>query len=362
MILRRARVVLSLLTCVLGVGASRCHAQPKPVAELGLTEDTGTYLSPDVTWLGFSPDGKWLAVRFRGRDEKARVRVWRCRGWEVGEAAFECHAEGLPGRACAFHPTAPILFAAAEGNLYSFGLPLKDPPRVDRLVFAEKAPGAAYSVDLGADGKMLRVTTADHARRTVRVDVAPVAGERTFAGAFELRGDWVVCQPALSPDGSLLAVGSKWVVGEPRRPVRCFDLWSVTSGKKVGQVAEVQGDGSVAQFSPDGRTLAVGAMDGSLSLYDVRAGKLTRTLTENWTVSTVDFHPTRPLLAFGTFDRKGNPNVRVADLPTGRILGDLTADQFSVCAVRFSPDGKWLATVGNERVVRVWKLDDLIQK
>src|SRR5439155_22948726 len=68
---------------------------------------------------------------------------------------------------------------------------------------------------------------------------------------------------AFSPDGTLLASG--W--GKPGSPGVC-QLWDVAR-RELRAVLPTASALYSAAFAPDGRTLAVGSWDGSITLWDV---------------------------------------------------------------------------------------------
>ena len=75
---------------------------------------------------------------------------------------------------------------------------------------------------------------------------------------------------ALSPDDKLLASGS-W---EDKR----ICLWEVGTGKLVREFGERKHEVCASRFSPDGKTLATGGIDGPIHLWDVGTGQEVRQL------------------------------------------------------------------------------------
>ncbi len=90
-------------------------------------------------------------------------------------------------------------------------------------------------------------------------------------------------------------------------------------------------------FSPDGRTLATGSINGKVCLWDVKTRELGNTFTENTeTVSSLVFSPDGRTLASGS--NKGT--VRLWNVDTGEPIATLTEQMWGLA---FNPDGSTLA-------------------
>jgi WD40 repeat protein len=106
-------------------------------------------------------------------------------------------------------------------------------------------------------------------------------------------------------------------------------------------------------FSPNGKGLASGSLDGTIKLWDVQMGRLTHTLTlsghKNLVLSVV-FSPDGKTLASASSDA----TVRIWDAQTGQLMLTLMGHSGDVSCVAFSPDGRTLASGSNDSIVRLW--------
>jgi WD40 repeat protein len=110
-----------------------------------------------------------------------------------------------------------------------------------------------------------------------------------------LKGQSGVLSVAFSPDGKALASGDC---------NNTVTLWDVTSGKKNAQFSGHTKPVNSVAFSPDGKTLASGSCDTTIKLWDVATGKYIATLNGHTEyVQSVAFSPDGKTLASGSWDK-----------------------------------------------------------
>ena len=136
-----------------------------------------------------------------------------------------------------------------------------------------------------------------------------------------------------SPDGRTLASGS--MDGKVR-------IWDTESGKYLatlqGHTHEVQ---SVV-YSPDGKTLASGGNDGTVRIWDIESGECLKTLVEQ----SVD----------SSRHERMHGMSRHAVIHS-RVSRDDRKLAEKVYSVAYSPDGKTLVAGSSDKMVRIWDIE-----
>jgi WD40 repeat protein len=110
-------------------------------------------------------------------------------------------------------------------------------------------------------------------------------------------------------------------------------------------------------FSPDGKQLAAATLR-SIHLFDVVTGKQVRTFGGPQVLGRgVAFSPDGKLIAAGQLDG----SIRLWSLATGTVLRDVPGHDLPVSGLAFSPDGKLLASASADTTVLLWNVDELLQ-
>jgi WD40 repeat protein len=206
----------------------------------------------------------------------------------------------------------------------------------------------AHDLAYSADEQLIATTSG---AATVRLwdaadPVHPVRRSSFTAGFFL----------ALSPDGHTLAVIGDaielWNVTDPAHPERATTLTAYHTGAQA------------VEFSPDGRTLAVGAHDTVL-LYDVTDPARPVQLTPlpanpqqvpEQTFMTETFSPDGRMLATTSGDSTVVSLWNVTEPARPRIVATLGGGGTE--AVAFAPDGDRLATARADGTTTLWNLAD----
>ncbi|MFS8101103.1 caspase family protein [Lentzea alba] len=194
-----------------------------------------------------------------------------------------------------------------------------------------------HAVAFSPDGQLLAIAT-DAISEVWFLEPEPERAIITSTGARAV---------AFSPDGTLFATGDSTI-----------HVWAMTTRRKVGTIFTA---GHVPlrtiAISPDNRLLASGgSRDRTAQLWDRRNGTLIRELQDHdGEVRSVRFSPDGRLIATAGFGGA----VHLWDVVSGRLVRKLFGHRQTVSSLAFSPDGRVLVSGSVDRTVRVWNPSDV---
>jgi WD40 repeat protein len=290
--------------------------------------------------VAFSPDGRTLAA---GSKDRA---VWL---WSLADPARPV-ALGPPLRgptswvnAVAFSPDGRTLAGGSSDSLlWLWDLATR------RIVVRLPHPAHVTGVAFSPDGRTLTTSAYDGIARLWGVPGPLLTGHTE-----------TVFSTTLDQTGTTLAVGSAdgttlWDVADRHHPVPLGRRLPGPPGSDLT---------GAAALSPDGRTLAAGANDGTVYRWDVtdptRPVLLSPPLAGHTAlVETIAFSPDGRRLATTSDDW----TVRLWDVSDARHplpLATLTGARNYTFGVAFSPDGRTVTAGSADNAVRLWDVTDL---
>jgi len=145
---------------------------------------------------------------------------------------------------------------------------------------------------------------------------------------------------SFSPKGTLIATGN----GKGT-----ISIWDLASNNKSIETLKHKGAITTLTFSPNGKYIVTGGVDGAAVVLDAKTGAEVYRRKHNDQVKDIAFNSSGSWFVTVSNDR----NIRVWETDTGDQLLSMSQSNF-VQAVQVSRDDRWIATTGDDNTVRVW--------
>jgi WD40 repeat protein len=284
-----------------------------------------------VKSVAFSADGKLLATA--NGDQTARI-------WDVSTGS-EIARFSLKGTAytASFSPDGKFFVTASSGDKADVNINLWNGPDW-HLAFQEKGWGTLFiPALLSPDGKLLGIADENKLR------ILEVANRKQIC-SIDTEGS--LSAFVFSPDSKYVATADdKGAVG----------IFEIASGRRVGTLKHEAAVGSVI-FSPDGKYVA-SRSGATARIWDWIKGTEVSRFPHEADVADVAFSPDGKILATAAAE-----DAHVWDAASGAELARISHDQVITRVVFSPPDGKALATAGDDGVVQLslWRPQDLLDE
>jgi WD40 repeat protein len=355
-----------------------------------------------TTYVQFSPNGHLLvsethestithAVSFlcigcrpASYETRYTVNVWNAAS-DTLLYSFPAYANTGPGNRIQWSPDGRLLATsstklASNPNLWRITLRESQHGTLLRTLAIDQPYASDFA--FSPDGRLLAVEANTFNNPNVNVDdsfsMIQVYDVASGALLHTLKGWLAGISFLFSPDSSILAVGSDPYNSLNQTGYAAIKLYDVASGRLLKSIAppgSVWAD--VYQFSKDGHTLLVfaGSPDGNeyedIDSIDLASGVTTMSIERKFGhgLSATALNPAQTRFAFSDWNDKsefasafygtGSNTVSLWDATTGKQIRVLEKQSGSyqtstIKALVFSPDGRLLAGLGADNIIRIW--------
>ncbi|MDX1966407.1 MAG: Gfo/Idh/MocA family oxidoreductase [Planctomycetaceae bacterium] len=287
-----------------------------------------------VNSLAYSPDSRWMAVGLKDQVQVFDATTQTRRGQFAGKFGKVT--------SLAFSPDGRQL---AVGGYQT--LQLWSPESLEKTAELKGHRGAVLATAFSPDGRTLLSVSDDESARLW--NLAEGASVSLAGHSYPVNG------AAWSADGARCVT----VAGDELRPTKAGEvILRDSGGAPLKTLTDHARAALCAAFSPDGKLMITGGLDERAIVYDLAADKILGYFGEHQRpVNSVQFVPgTDVVVSIGGGRAKGGHSVRAWTPRTGAEFAIGEVHEAKILALAVSPDGRQVATGGQDQTVFVWDL------
>lgn len=298
--------------------------------------------------VAFSPDGRTLVDGGRSYDSNTHVESGVLELWDLNTGyRRKSLATTLSGvLSVAFSKDGTRLAAGGYSNI-SGGLELWD-LKANKVIesFPTAASLGVASLAFSPDGKTIvdggyTGGTAQQVNEIGVIEVWNVASGKLVSSPVTTSSQ--ITAVAISPDGkSLTDVGFP-----PLSATRgVVEIRSLRTGNQLGTLDTTSTGVSAVCYSPDGKQILIGCSRASVETWDATSQVLDSTLRTAafGNCESVRFSPDGKTLGLGAYVNGGA--IVLVNAQTGKTEGTLSSSAHTPISIAFSPDGQTVASCG----------------
>jgi WD40 repeat protein len=296
-----------------------------------------------VTSIAVSPDGAFIVTM--GSGDRGNLEIWDVAGMQKVRTIDNPSGSILP------------VAVAPDGKSFAYAT-------VDERVVLRDLPGGNELRVLEAKVSQGRLFFISGLAFSPKGDLLVVAGEKHLVGfdprSGEQRFAWKPESDKVSALSPFFAGGSRIASGSDKGKVT---VWNVPSGEARLLEGDLSSQVVDLAPSPDGKTLVAVPLSGSLAVFDVAAGKRTKSLAVKGGWLPARFLPDGVTLLYGKDTPASDPggpasDVVLENVTTGARTHLLRGHTKAIC-LALTPDGSTAVTGSEDGTIRVWDLKKL---
>jgi WD40 repeat protein len=281
--------------------------------------------------VGFSPHGRQLATV----SDTGVLRFWEVEAGEVAQEAKTLRGHSEQITCTALSPDeSRVITGSRDGTARIWRT------RTGEQLAVLRHAGIVNAVAFSPDGSL--IMTADDSSGSITIwDASSMEQLRSIRAARPVLG------PIFSPDGAyVFATSHPGVIARWNTATWTIDA-EIDTGLPLGRLMAI---------SPDGATLVTGNSSGSVGFFSAATLREQRPAARGHTdlVSATGFSPDGTVMATASFDG----SVRLWDWRAGRVTAVLESHQGWIGSVAFSPDGRRILAGGQDGTVTFWNTAD----